>query len=139
MKKNHEIFNYVLFGILTTIINIVVYYYFIHFIENDYILATSIAWFLSVLFAYITNKIFVFKTKSKNYKYLFQEIFNFIFFRAASYFLDIIMMIILIELLYFNVLYSKIIVNIVVIVSNYLISKLFIFKKTKVHLEELKK
>ena len=63
MRLDKELFWYVVFGTLTTIVNIVVYFA-LEYIGVNYIISNIIAWFLSVLFAYVTNRIWVFESKS---------------------------------------------------------------------------
>ena len=60
MEKYKDIVPYAIFGILTTIINIVVYLFFAHILKKEVMLSTLAAWFLSVLFAYVTNRKWVF-------------------------------------------------------------------------------
>ena len=88
-----------------------------------------IAWILSVLFAYITNKKFVFKTKTKNYKELIQECYQFFKYRIFSLGIEMVCMYVFVTILKSQDIISKIVVNIIVIVSNYFFSKLFVFKK----------
>ena len=65
IKKN-EIILYLIFGILTTIVNIISYLFITDILNIHYLISNIIAWFLSVLFAYITNRIWVFKSKNEN-------------------------------------------------------------------------
>jgi len=84
------------------------------------------SWILSVLFAYFTNRVFVFKSKEKNLK---KEATNFIGSRVLTLLLDMVVMFLLVTMLGFNDKLGKIISQIFVIVGNYIISKLFVFKK----------
>lgn len=129
-NKEKEIVLYIIFGILTTIINILVYTHLTEQISINYLLSNFIAWTISVLFAFITNKIFVFKSKT-GLKNTFKEAFYFILARIASLFIDMILIYIFIDILFFNNFISKIISNFIVVVSNYIFSKVFIFKKNK--------
>ena len=63
MRLDKELFWYVVFGTLTTIVNVVVYFA-LEYVGVNYIISNIIAWFLSVLFAYVTNRIWVFESKS---------------------------------------------------------------------------
>jgi putative flippase GtrA len=127
--KYKEIFNYLVFGGLTTLVNIVSYYVCVHILHIDYKLSTTYAWILSVVFAYVTNKLFVFNSKAAGFRALAKEIFSFFFFRLLSYFLDLGTMILLVGVLAWNDLWAKIAANVLVVVFNYVASKLFIFKK----------
>ncbi|WP_416259601.1 GtrA family protein [Fusobacterium varium] len=80
--------------------------------------------FISILFAYITNKIFVFKSKNWKLKFLLKEFIKFFITRLGTYFLDILGMVIFIEVLYFNNLKSKTFISIVIVILNYIFSKI---------------
>ena len=126
-NKIKEILWYGFFGILTTLINIVSFYLLDKTGMNVYV-NNLIAWILSVLFAFITNKLFVFNSKSLDKTIVMKEIISFFFFRILSLGIDMAGMYICISLLHIDKLVSKIIMNIIVIVSNYIFSKSFIFK-----------
>lgn len=126
IKKYKEILLYGIFGVLTTIVNIVVYYVCTHLFAIDYLISTIIAWFISVLFAYITNRLYVFESKSSD---VIKEMLSFFSFRVLSGTLDIGIMYLFVDIFKWNDLIVKILSNIVVIILNYIFSKLFIFKK----------
>ncbi|KUO59466.1 MAG: teichoic acid glycosylation protein [Gracilibacter sp. BRH_c7a] len=129
MTSKRELTSYIFFGILTTLINILSYVLLTNILGIDYKTATTIAWLVSVLFAFITNKLFVFHSMSKHFLPLVKELGAFILSRVASYGLDILTMITLIELLYINDFVAKIFANFVVVVFNYIISKYFVFRQ----------
>lgn len=120
---------YVMFGGLTTIINIAIYAicHYIFIIGNN--TSNVIAWVVSVLFAYLTNKIYVFECKKTGYTSLLNELLLFFCGRLASGFLDILLMYYWVNVKNLPALIVKIIVNIIVIILNYLISKFVVFKK----------
>ena len=126
-NKIKEILWYGVFGILTTLINIISFYLLDKTGMNVYI-SNLIAWILSVLFAFITNKLFVFNSKSLDKAIVMKEMISFFFFRILSLGIDMAGMYICISLININKLVSKIIMNIIVIISNYIFSKIFIFK-----------
>lgn len=125
-KLSKEIVLYLIFGIATTIINIVMFN-MLRRIDFNILISNTIAWFISVLFAYMTNKRYVFESKNEDKS----EIFLFFSSRFFSLILDNICILLLIKVLLINELYSKIFVNIVVIIINYLLSKLVVFKEKK--------
>lgn len=127
-NKIKEIIWYGFFGVLTTLVNIISFYFLDKTGMNVY-LNNFIAWFLSVLFAFITNKLYVFNSKSLDKKVVIKEICSFFFFRILSLGIDMAGMYICISLLNIGKMISKIIMNIIVIVANYIFSKIFIFKK----------
>ena len=127
-NKIKEIIWYGFFGVLTTLINIISFYLLDKTGMNVYV-SNFFAWFISVLFAFITNKLFVFNSKSLNKKVLMKEMFSFFFFRILSLGIDMAGMYICISLMKVNKMLSKVIMNVIVIIANYIFSKVFIFKK----------
>lgn len=124
-SKHQELVNYLIIGVLTTIVSIISYYVFRIFI-NNYIICTIISWIISVLFAYVTNRIIVFKSKDKN---IIKEFISFVVSRLLSLGIEIISMALLVDLLSINDKISKIVVQIIIILLNYIFSKLFVFKR----------
>jgi len=98
-------------------------------ILTDYITATTAAWILAVLFAFITNKFYVFQSKKTSIPVLSKELISFLFSRILSLGLDIFSMILLVGLLMVNDLVSKIFANILVVIFNYVLGKFFVFKR----------
>lgn len=132
-KKYEEIINYLVIGILTTIVSLLTYYLCVVTFLNPKVaielqIANIISWVISVAFAYITNRIFVFKSKSKK---ILNEIWKFVSSRIVTLLLDMIMMYLLVTCISFNDKISKILVQVVIIVLNYAFSKLFVFNKNK--------
>lgn len=125
-KKYKEIINYLIFGGLTTVISIVTYAAFAKVFHIDYLISNIISWIIAVLFAYITNKIFVFESKSKKN---IKEITSFFFFRIISLVIEMVILYIFVDMLHIDDLVTKIIAQVIVIVSNYVFSKVFVFNK----------
>ena len=125
-KKYKEIINYLIFGGLTTLISIVTYALFAKVFHIDYLISNVLSWILAVLFAYITNKIFVFESKSKKN---IKEITSFFFFRIVSLIMEMIILYVFVDMLHIDDLVTKIVAQVIVIVSNYIFSKVFVFKK----------
>lgn len=119
---NKETVLYLIFGVLTTLINITSFY-FLHKISDNLIITNSIAWIISVLFAFITNKNIVFKSNGN----IIKEILMFFLARLLSLLFDNIFMLILTKTI--GDMLAKIITNIFVIIINYILSKIFIFTK----------
>lgn len=130
-NKYKEILMYLIFGVLTTVVNIVSYFLLARILHIDTVVSTVIALILSILFAYITNKIFVFESKTNTAKELLKEIISFFGCRAFTGVLDVAFMYITVDVFNLNDMIMKIISNIVVIIVNYVFSKLIIFKKDK--------
>lgn len=127
-SKYREIILYIIFGVLSTIINIIVYYLLTNYGEMNYLLSNFFAWIISVAFAFVTNKSLVFKSKN-NFKQGLKEALYFLGARIFSLGIDMLIIYLLISVLSWDSLISKIISNIVVIILNYILSKLYIFKK----------
>ncbi|HFL2405591.1 TPA: GtrA family protein [Clostridioides difficile] len=131
LKKHRETILYLFFGAFTTLVNIVSYLFFTRVILFNFMVANALAWILAVLFAYVTNKFFVFESKRIEIKFLFKEFLSFVSFRLLSGVVEMLIMYVMIDLLFVNDVIVKIFTNIVVIVLNYLFSKMIIFKNKK--------
>ena len=129
--KYKEVILYLVFGGLTTLVNIVSYAVFVRIINMGTVAGTSGAWLVSVIFAYITNKMFVFESKTDTFDLLVKECVSFFGCRLTTGFLDVAIMYFSVDLLHFNDIVMKIISNVLVVILNYIFSKLFIFKKEK--------
>ncbi|QSS99695.1 GtrA family protein [Pontibacillus sp. ALD_SL1] len=127
MGKKKELFLYLVFGGLTTLINIIVYAVLESGLGVDYKLATTVAWVAAVVFAFITNKLFVFQSKDTSARTSTREFILFIFFRILSLGVDLGTMILLIDVLSQDSLLSKIVANVFVVIFNYFASKYLIF------------
>lgn len=136
-KKNEEVFNYLIIGFLTTIVNIVVKYALLFTILNpkdafELQLSVIISWVVAVLFAYITNRTIVFKSESKN---VLKEFLSFVVARVITLIMEMIIMWFFITFLKLDTNLWVIVITIfaqaLVIILNYVFSKLFIFKKEK--------
>ena len=131
---NKETISYLIFGVLTTIINIVVFWFaerelaFIMSEDAASLVGNVIAWVISVAFAFVTNKLFVFESKSMAFKVVMAELTGFVIARLLSLAFDEGFMFVAIVLLGMNSLLAKIISNVFVVIINYVLSKLFIFK-----------
>lgn len=125
MDLKKELILYVVFGVLTTVVNIIAYVVFAKFLNVEYIISNIIAWFLSVLFAYITNRIWVFESKSDN---ILREISLFFGGRLFSGVVDTSLLYLMVDILLIGDFVSKVVTQIIVVVLNYVISKLVVFK-----------
>lgn len=136
-QKYREIIMYLIFGVSTTLVNWIVYTLLVSLAGADVTLANGIAWFAAVVFAYITNKLFVFESKSWKISVLVHEIISFFGARVASgvfeIFLPALLMKIGLDQSIFGIegFAAKLVVSVLVIVLNYIFSKLFVFKNKK--------
>lgn len=157
VKKHKEIILYFVFGIGTTIISMVSYYLIrvifpnaesvppwlswifnitkVFGIESNTALPVIISWFLSVTFAFLTNRVYVFKSQAKTFGGFMFEAFKLYASRIATLFVDLLIMFLLVDLTgIHNVLYefaAKVFSNVVVLIINYILSKVFVFRKRK--------
>ena len=127
--KYKEIINYLIFGVLTTLVNIISYAIFTKVLKINYMISNIIAIFISILFAYVTNKIYVFESKNNGIKDILKEIISFFTCRGATALMDMGLMFLTVSIMHLNDMLMKILVNIIVILLNYIFSKLIVFKK----------
>lgn len=147
LKKllNRETVSYLIFGILTTVVNYVVFHFMYTAVlgGKGSLLANFVAWVAAVVFAYVVNKLFVFESKSWAWEVLVREIPAFVAARVASFGIEELGLFISEGLLKLNevtvfsaggfvldgVTVSKLALSVIVVVLNYFFSKWFIFKK----------
>ena len=128
--KYKEVVNYLVFGVLSTIVNFVSYYLFARIIGIDEVISSGLSWLCSVLFAYITNKLFVFESKNETKKAFIKEMISFFLARIVSGILcDVGTFAIMVKILNINDIFDKIVTQVMVVIVNYLFSKFIIFKK----------
>lgn len=128
-SKNKDVLSYVFFGALTTLINVVCYHLLFTVLKVPNTVSVVISWVLSVAFAFITNKLFVFESKTWERKTALKELKSFVLCRVGTGVLELVLMFALVDVLKFNGTFMKIITNVIVIVLNYIASKFLIFKK----------
>ncbi len=127
--KYKEVILYLVFGGLTTLVNIVCYAVCARGFHMGTLVSNGIAWVLSVLFAYVTNKIFVFESKTDSVREAVRELVSFIACRAGTGVLDMAVMYVTVDMLGWYDVLMKILSNIIVIILNFVFSKLVIFRK----------
>ena len=125
--KYGDLISYLFFGVCTTLVNVVSYWGCAHLLHMPTINSTIIAWILAVAFAYVTNRKWVFHSKAHGRAAIIREICSFVVCRLFTGLLDIAIMYVFVDRLHCNDVVVKIISNIVVIIVNYIASKLFIF------------
>lgn len=144
-KKYEEVILYVVFGVLTTVVNFIAFLLFTKVLgEKVYLLNNVLAWFVAVVFAYITNKIWVFDSKSWAFKVLIKEIPSFFAARLFSLGVEEAGLWLFVEKLKFNEIsftvfgfnltgqfIAKVVLAVIVVILNYFFSKFIIFAKKK--------
>lgn len=129
IKKYQGIIAYLFFGVCTTLVNMITYQICYNVSGMPNVPATVIAWVLAVVFAYVTNKLFVFDSKSWAVEVLKHELPSFFGCRLLTGILDVVIMYVAVDVMGLHALLWKLISNILVIILNYIASKLLIFKK----------
>lgn len=133
MKKifsiiDSEAFRYVIVGGLTTLVNLVTYRILYNIIGINVTVSNIISIAISILFAYVTNKIVVFKSKTTKLIELIQEMLKFCGARISTMIIEVVGVYIMYNILNIHPMLAKLITQVVVIIVNYFISKLFVFK-----------
>ncbi len=134
-KKYEEAINYLFFGFLAFLVNMVAYALAVWVLGADdekvvlVLASTSFAWVVAVLFAYWTNRSFVFKSKVKGKEGIWKEFSAFVGARIVTGGMELVIMYVMVDLAGIHNMIAKFVCNVVVIVSNYIFSKLLVFKK----------
>lgn len=126
-ERFRELFWYGVFGVITTIINVAAFGLFSDVIKVHYMVANVIAWVIAVAVAYVTNKLWVFESKSWVCSVWMPECLGFVSARLATGFLDMVLMYVMISMISIPEMWAKLVSNVVVIIGNYVLSKLWIF------------
>ncbi len=129
MKKYRSFLSYAVFGVLTTVVNIVIYNTCYYSADLSNTFSNILAWVAAVAFAFVTNKLWVFESRSWKREVLRHEVPSFISCRAATGVLDLVIMYFCVDIMAWPAFLMKILSNILVIILNYVFSKLVIFKK----------
>lgn len=134
-NKHDKIINYLVVGVLTTVVSLVSFYIVRLFIFTSSTqlhiqIANIISWILSVLFAFITNKKYVFKSSKKG-KDKLKEMIKFYLSRLTTLVIDMLTMWILTSIIHINDKIAKLIVQVILVILNYIFSKLFVFKNSE--------
>lgn len=127
--KYKEIILYGVFGLGATLINIISFYIFRQLLGIELIPSNVLAWALAFIFAFITNKLWVFESRNWKSTAAIKEMSSFLITRLTTLIMDTFLMWLFVECLTINNLISKIVVNGIVIIVNYVASKFWVFKK----------
>ena len=127
--NNTELVSYLFVGVATTVVNYVVYWFATRVLHMTVMPGTWTAWVCAVAFGYWANKRFVFKTHCESTAALIREAGSFFAMRLASLGVETVLMFVTVELLHWPDLVMKLVINILVIILNYVFSKVFIFKQ----------
>lgn len=128
--KYKEIINYLIFGVLATVVKFGTYILFSRLFNLDEVLSSGLSWFCAVLFAYITNKIFVFDSKTVTFVQTLKEVFMFFIARILSGILcDVGTFALMVKIFHINDIIATIVTQAMVVIMNYILSKTVVFSK----------
>ena len=130
-EKYADAFAYLVFGVLTTVVNYVVYIPFYNLLGLSGVASNAIAWAAAVAFAFLTNKPFVFKSHDWSAKVLLPELAKFLGCRIGSGLLETAIIFVTVDCLMWNGNWMKLLTNVMVVVLNYFGSKLLVFRGKK--------
>ena len=131
IKKHYDILAYLFFGVLTTLVNYLVYLPCYNLLRLSAALSNVIAWVIAVAFAYVTNKPFVFRSHDWSAKTVVPELGKFVGSRIASGGLETLIIFVTVDCLAWNGNVMKLVTSVLVVVINYFASKLIVFRKRK--------
>ena len=127
-SKYYDVIAYLVFGVLTTVVYYLVYMPLHYWLGISATVSTVIAWVISVTFAFLTNKPFVFRSHDWSKKTLLPEIRNFVVCRVGSGLLDMGLTFVTVDLLKWENIFVKLGISVLVVILNYVGSKLLVFK-----------
>lgn len=130
-RKYKDVIPYLFFGVCTTLVNVIVYWLCAHPLKLGTMPSTIIAWILAVLFAYVTNRKWVFHSEATGSREVTKEIASFFGCRLATGIIDWLCMFVFVQVLDWNDVIVKFAANVLAIILNYVASKLIIFRKRK--------
>lgn len=129
IRKHYDVLAYLVFGVLTTVVNYVIYLPCYNLLGYSAAVSNLIAWVAAVAFAYLTNKPFVFRSHDWSAKTVIPELTKFVSCRVASGAAESVILLLTVDILHWNGNVWKLITSVLVVVLNYIGSKLLVFRK----------
>ena len=129
IRKHYDILAYLFFGVLTTVVNYVIYLPCYNLLQLSAAVSNAIAWVAAVAFAYVTNKPFVFRSHDWSAKTVVPELTKFVGSRVASGALETAIIFVTVDLMLWNGNVMKLVTSVLVVILNYIGSKLLVFRK----------
>lgn len=129
VTKYWDVITYLVFGVLTTVVNYLVYLPVYNLLGLSAAVSNAIAWVVAVAFAYLTNKPFVFKSHDWSAKTVIPELTKFVSCRVASGVMETVILFLTVDLLHWDGNIWKLVTSVIVVILNYFASKLLVFKK----------
>ena len=131
INYNKHIVLYFVFGVLTTVVNLISFYIFAEILQIETIPATIWAWVVAVAFAFITNRLYVFESTAKTHAAILREAILFFIARLVTLGIEVFIMWLSVDVCGQNKLIWKVICNIIVIIVNYTLSKAVVFSSSR--------
>lgn len=131
IKKYWDVLSYLFFGGLTTLVNYLIYIFVFQWLEFSAAISNMIAWVVAVVFAYLTNKPFVFKSHDWSARTVLPELGKFLGCRVGSGLLETGLLALCVDILRWNGLLMKIVTSVLVVIINYLGSKFLVFQEKR--------
>ena len=129
LEKYREVISYLFFGVLTTAVNFIVYLPVYIILGLSASVSNMIAWVVAVVFAYFVNKIYVFRSLDWSRKTVIPELTKFVAARVLSGVLETGILLVTVDILGWNGNIWKFVTQVLVVISNYVFSKLIVFRK----------
>ena len=129
LDKYWDVVSYLFFGVLTTVVNYLVYLPVYNFCNLSAAVSNMIAWVAAVIFAYLTNKPFVFRSHDWSAKTVIPELTKFVSCRVASGVMETVILLLTVDMLGWNGNIWKLFTQVLVVIINYVGSKLIVFIK----------
>lgn len=129
LHKHRELISYVFWGVMTTLVNYVTYFLLKELLHVALVPRNVIAWAASVLFAYFTNKLFVFRSRDWAWRVALRELWQMAASRLFTLGLETAILWLFVEKLRFSDAIVKLAANVVVVIANYVLSKFIVFRK----------
>ena len=129
IEKYRDVVSYLFFGVLTTLVNYLIYLPCYNLLGLSGSVSNMIAWVVAVAFAYLTNKPFVFKSHDWSKETVLPELTKFIGCRLGSGLVETVIIFLTVDLLAWNGNIMKLVTNVIVVILNYIASKWLVFKK----------
>ena len=133
LKKHRELIAYGIVGALTTLLNLAVYFALTSWLGVHYILADVFAWIICFVFSFVTNKLCVFGSTNWTFSVLLKEVLKFFTSSIFTGAVDVGLLYAMVDLLKINSTVSKLTDNVIIIILNYALRKLWVFRKTEHH------
>lgn len=129
LLKYYDLITYLVFGVLTTLVNYIVYYPCLNLLRLSASVSNVIAWVFAVAFAFLTNKPFVFRSHDWSAKTVIPELTKFVGCRVGSGAMETVILFVAVDLLHWNGNLWKIVTSVLVVIVNYVASKLLVFRR----------